>query len=393
MKALVIDCNKNGLGVIRSLAAENVRIIAADHSMSVPGLHSKYVGRRCTVPRIEKDEERFISRICDIGREEADGSRVFLLPMNDDYLLSFAKNWDRLKEYFYPVFETDLDILLGCLEKTRMYRIAEQVSVPYPETIYSPINREDLKDIPLPLIVKPYNKKSPEAVRQNVFRLRMCRTARELEDAMRFLEERNIPYIVQRYITGGDDTLYSACCFSYKGTVTGMFTGRKLRQFPPTMGQCSYGEIIDVREIKDYTARLMEETRYTGITQVEFKKEGDTYYLMETNPRSWSWNSLTFFSGINLPYLGCRAVESDVVDEAVQKTFTGTWSYFTLDFWYNVIAHRNVSAFKSIKQAITADCHAFYERGDPAPAFYYFIDFFRVALRRGMRFLKRRFAG
>ena len=50
---------------------------------------------------------------------------------------------------------------------------------------------------------------------------------------------------------------------------------------------------------------LLEEARFHGISQVEFKYDArdDQYKLLEINGRAWSWIKLPAFSGVNLPLI------------------------------------------------------------------------------------------
>ena len=213
--------------------------------------------------------------------------------------MTLAQYWltAELDRWFYPVFEINLETLLSCLMKTRMYKLAQQADVPYPQTRYSPVQVDDIAPSSFPVVVKPHNRRSVKSLRKNVFRLRLCEDIDQLQEAISFLEHLQEAYVVQEYIPGLDDQLYTAGIFAYKGELVAAFTGRKVRQFPRQMGECAYGELVDKPEIIEYANRLVKKVGYTGIAQVEFKYYKGTYYLMEINPRSWSWNSLATFAG------------------------------------------------------------------------------------------------
>lgn len=372
MKALVLGCEQNGLGVIRALSSKNVEVVAVDHNFFRGGIHSRYIKRRYFVTNITVNERVFLDEIIKIGQKESATDKVFLFPTSDLYLLSCATHWSELQNWFYPVFETNMDVLLNCLEKMRMYKIAHKADVPYPKTLYSPLNPSEDYPVSYPLVVKPGNR-TIENSRKNVFRLRLCQNKKDLSDAVNLLEKLDVPFIVQEYIPGGDEQLYSAAIFSYKGESVASFTGRKLRQFPPKMGVCAYGEIVNETKIVDYAERFVKVTGYTGIAHLEFKKYNGEFYLMETNCRSWSWHSLATFSGVNLPWIGCEIIKTGKFKAYPQKRFKGTWSYFLMDLWYNVIEHRNVSLLTVFKQAWGADQYAFWSPKDPWPAFYSFL--------------------
>lgn len=350
------------------MGAKGVRVVGVDADSQAPALRSKYVEKRFVVTNPVDDEEKFIGEISEIGRNEALNDKVFLLPTADEYVLAFARYWSELREWFYPVFETDINILLDCLEKTRMYKVAEKSGVPYPRTLYSPVSSDDLRLLSYPLVVKPFNRRSLESIRKGVFRLRFCRNGGELAEAVEFLERLDTPFVVQEYIPGGDDELYTAGIFAYKGKLAAAFTGRKLRQSPPNLGQCCYGEVVRETRIVEYAEKFTEITGYTGIAQVEFKKHKNEFYLMEFNPRPWLWNSLSTFAGVNLPWIACETIRTGEINECRQERFSGTWHYLSMDIFYNVVKNRNVSPWTAIVQGLKADCHALWDFRDPLPA-------------------------
>ena len=68
--------------------------------------------------------------------------------------------------------------------------------------------------------------------------------------------------------------------------------------------------------------RLLQELRYHGVSQVEFKRDprDGRFCLMEVNARHWMWHSLAAASGVNLslaayrdvtghPYMATRQVD------------------------------------------------------------------------------------
>ena len=359
MKALVVNCSRNGLGVIRSLGKMGVEIIAVDHDLFAPGLASRYVGRRCIVPSPVKDERGFIDAIMQIGREEAKEEKCCLIPVNDEYVLSLANHWNELSDLYEPIFETDTSVLLDCLEKTRMYRVAERAQVPYPRTRYSPaidditfpatsaIASESVGGrsgtLSFPVVVKPFNRKAPECVSAGVSRIVFCQNRDELSRTVNHMQQANVEYVVQEYIPGGDDKLYTAGIFSHEGNVLASFTGRKLRQYPPQLGQCALGELVDEPRLIEYAKALVAEVGFTGIAQIEFKQHGGEFFLMEINPRSWSWNSIGLLAGVNLPWIACNTIARGDPTTGLQHRFSGTWSFAAVDLRFNVFENKNVS--------------------------------------------------
>lgn len=371
MKALVADCHRNGLALIRGLHEAGVSCIAVDHFRTRPGLYSKYASERHIVPHATFEEAAFIDAIVDIGAKAYDGKKIFLFPTNDIYVMTFARNWQRLEPYFQATFETDMELLNPCIHKTEMYEVAEQAGVAYPATAYSPLEDADYENLRWPVVVKPDNKNFKHCrglgIRKNYF----CHSREELKAVNDELGGHGISFVAQQFIPGGDDELYTAGIYAYKGKLVAAFTGRKLRQFPVTLGECSHGEAVRRPQIVDYAAKFVEQAKYTGIAQVEFKHHDGEHYLMEINPRSWSWHGLCSACGVNLGAIAVNTVTTGNTDFVPQTDYSAKWNYLIPDVEHNVFRNRNISPFTALKDAFTADSHAFWDSRDPLPAFVY----------------------
>jgi predicted ATP-grasp superfamily ATP-dependent carboligase len=91
--------------------------------------------------------------------------------------------------------------------------------------------------------------------------------------------------------------------------VRGLFTGRKVRGFPPDVGDCIVGQAeVLPAQLVEMARRLCRELRYHGLAEFEFKRDAmtDEFKLIEVNPRSWSWVGITPACGVSLPWLAYR---------------------------------------------------------------------------------------
>jgi len=97
------------------------------------------------------------------------------------------------------------------------------------------------------------------------------------------------PIIVQEYIPGGMDTLYTITSYaSRESEIIGYSIGHKIRQSPPEGGTIISGKVTHIDEILHLGKKLIKETGYFGISNIEFKRDSrdDSYKLMEINPIS-----------------------------------------------------------------------------------------------------------
>ena len=65
------------------------------------------------------------------------------------------------------------------------------------------------------------------------------------------------------------------------------------------------GESLYVEELADVSIRLIKKIKYTGIAEIEFKKDlkSGEYKLIEINPRTWSWIGIVPYTGVDLPFI------------------------------------------------------------------------------------------
>jgi len=88
--------------------------------------------------------------------------------------------------------------------------------------------------------------------------------------------------------------------------VKGLFTGRKVRGYPPDIGDCIVGQVEEVpKEIKTLVKGICKSICYHGIAEFEFKRDAlsGQFKLIEINPRSWSWIGITPACGVSLPWM------------------------------------------------------------------------------------------
>jgi predicted ATP-grasp superfamily ATP-dependent carboligase len=281
----------NGLAAIRSLGRAGAEVIAIDYGRSALGFHSRYA-RPVLCPHPRDDEPgfvRFLARLGDTLDEPAP-----LFPTNDELLNAIARNRDELDGRFLFPFP-GWDVLGPVQRKRFQVERAAALGVPHPRTRF-----EATDELGYPVLVKP----SDPAPFQREFRCHAfrCESRAELDAAL----ERAAPYdpLVQEFIPGGDDELYSLGSYlSPSGEALGLFCGRKLRQTPPGVGTCRVGESVWVDEVVEQGLRYLRGLGLYGISQVEFKRDprDGTFKLMEVNPRLWQWHGLAAACGVDLP--------------------------------------------------------------------------------------------
>jgi len=112
--------------------------------------------------------------------------------------------------------------------------------------------------------------------------------------------------IIQEVVPGGGESQFSYAALCRDGRSLASLVARRTRQFPRDFGQLStYVETVEAPEVVEPAERLLAEIRFTGLAEVEFKRDprNGTLKVLDINPRVWGWHTLSKRAGVDFPYL------------------------------------------------------------------------------------------
>jgi predicted ATP-grasp superfamily ATP-dependent carboligase len=112
--------------------------------------------------------------------------------------------------------------------------------------------------------------------------------------------------IIQEIVPGGGESQFSFAALCKDGACLASITARRTRQFPRDFGQLStYVETVEQPEIIAPAERLLAAIQFTGLVEVEFKRDprDGRFKVLDINPRVWGWHTLAKRAGIDFPYL------------------------------------------------------------------------------------------
>lgn len=113
--------------------------------------------------------------------------------------------------------------------------------------------------------------------------------------------------MVQEIIPGPDSNIYLYMTYvNSEGDITSKFFYRKIRQNPPRFGVGRVAVSQDgIREVEEFTERLLKESNYRGVAVSEFKKDlrDNQFKLLEINVRTPRQNWLATYCGVNFPWV------------------------------------------------------------------------------------------
>ena len=306
-----------GISAVQSLGRAGVAVHAVDHRPDALGFRSRHVHARHVPPRRLDDEEAFVRFLRDLGDALDEPAPIFAL--DDDDLNAIASRRDLLGDRFlypFPPWE-----LLGPLQaKQHQVERARELGVPVPRTSGEPTD-----ELGFPVLVKPFQ---PGDFRRRfgvkAFR---CENAHELAEAW----ERAQPYdpLVWEFIPGGDEELYTFGSYVARdGEALALFSGRKLLQDPPTIGNARVAESVWVDEVVEQGLALLRGLGFHGPAQVEFKRDprDGVYKLIEVNPRLWQWHGLTGACGVDVALIAYRDLVGDPPEPVRMRPERRRWA-------------------------------------------------------------------
>ena len=341
MTAIVFNCHYNGLSIIRELGRNNVEVFALDSIRSV-GTYSRYA-KYLTCPDPLVAEKAFIDFLLKLGPTFE--SKPILFPTNDHWATAVSHCKPALSQYYLPCV-ADWATMELLIRKQRFYEWAEHRGYPVPRS-WKHSQLDCLAKDNFPVAAKPEYRRisgndsaAKELSRQlDQLRLTVLRNRTELDQFVALHTDLLEYFIFQEYVEGLSDCMFTVGIYANRQhEVLGLFSGRKVRGFPPDVGDCILGQAEEVpASLKQIVKQICRELRYHGIAEFEFKRDAVTgeFKLIEINPRSWSWVGITPACGVSLPkvaYLDLTGGETVQYTESNVTTGTIKWVRILDDF-------------------------------------------------------------
>jgi predicted ATP-grasp superfamily ATP-dependent carboligase len=300
---IVLGLGQNGLATVRALGRQGVPVIGIDADLEQATARSRYcLPVRCH--GFKAGNGALLDTLLDLGRQLP--RRGMLFPSGDLNLALVSEQREALAPYFHFALP-DREAVRLVLDKRAFYAFALQTGFPIPPTRF--LDGHDAaavaRDMTYPVLLKPYLRTAAWRQTHHV----KLYEARSPEDYLRLVETLaawDAELIVQECVPGPDSALqFSLTYLDRQLEPLGMFTGRKLRQFPPRFGTSSFAESRWDPEVADVSLGVLRALRYRGYGSVEFKRDprDGQLKIIEVTGRTWYPHGLATRCGVNLPYL------------------------------------------------------------------------------------------
>ena len=330
--ALVANAHITGLGVARALADHGVPVVAVDRTgdgVAPPSDAVDFAGR-VTYPL--DDLAGFRADVEAIA--DAAGTDLVAFGCMDEWVHAFADtDPDGVRLPFAPK-----DVVDAVLDKSSLYRIADDLGVPYPETLWlSETSVDDAAEtLGLPLVVQPARKREfEEAVGTNVVRVETLAAFRDVVSTAR---EADVEVLAQEEVPvarGRDASLASYVPPSGVDDALGLVGNAAVRN-PLGFGTACVVEQVDLPDLEARALSVLDETGYHGMSEAEFVYDTarETYVLLDINTRPWKWIDFPVTAGANLP----MAAYAEVTDARYESAGVHDVTWVSLPDYLGLLA-------------------------------------------------------
>lgn len=260
-----------------------------------------------------------------------------LFPCHEEGVLLLSRYRQELAEW-YRIILAASDVVEMMIDKIAFYTYAQQNGFPIPKTyfLYSRAEAEHAaKNLCYPCILKPPRRFSTWTQHTKRKALKATNAAELLAYYDHYQRWTNA-LIAQEWIEGPDANLYSCnCYFDANAEPLVTFVARKLRQWPPEIGQSCLGEECQNTSVLHETVRLFHSVNFRGLGYLEMKRDerSGKHFIIEPNiGRPTGRSAIAEASGVELLYtMYCDAVGWPLPANREQKYRGVKWIHFLRD--------------------------------------------------------------
>lgn len=375
--ALVMNTHITGLAVARSLGRAGVPVLGLDKERGGIGQHSRFLSGIGLAPGPDvRGGDALAEHLVELADSFA--SRPVLFATNDDWVLTLARHRDRLEEHYRIPF-APYDVVQRALAKTALYRACEVIGVEAPRSWYLDEGAPAgvAAQVPYPCVLKPDDSRAfYDAFGVKVF---VAHTPEEFLARVEEAAGRGLTLVAQEFVETRPGGFWSVASYlSADGTVRGVFTGRKLEQWPASFGTSCLADARWDASIAKAGVAVLRELGYWGISEIEFVQDARTgrHLLLDVNIRPWKWVGLPMAAGVDLPLLAYRDAVGRPYDAPAQVD--GTRWVFLRDYVQLVRARAATVPEEQVSKAewtdLLAGCpgllvDAVHDPDDPEPSY------------------------
>jgi predicted ATP-grasp superfamily ATP-dependent carboligase len=276
-----------GVGAIRSLGRLGIPVYAITEDAYTPAAASRYLRRAFVWPtRGTEEADHLVEGLLRVGRRI--GRPTVLVPTDEEAAVLIAEHQDELKSRFlFPRVAPGLPRRLA--SKQGLHEMCVEHGIPSPAAAF-PQSYDEIVAFAdqacFPVVAKnreAFVRRERPAVNGTT----RITTREGLLTLARDWGERP-GVVLQEYLPReeAEDWIVHAY-FGQDSAPLAMFTGVKVRSWPPHAGMTANAYVVDNPELADLAARFIKQIGFTGIVDLDlrFDRRDGQYKLLDFNPR------------------------------------------------------------------------------------------------------------
>ena len=275
-KILVVGAGPQALFLVREFSRLNYHVILVGKKNEI-AMHSKYAEKISI-----RSEEHLVLELSSLANTNA---KLKAYVASGFYLAFLMNHFPRFFQLFsaFPGYKPSIDQLMT---KTKTYQLAKNVRVLYPKSfLLTQIESQKLVNtLNYPQIVK-WNKDIFLYAKPK-FKTRLVKNTRDMIDLLKILTEQEKESLITQDFLGADlRNNFSYGAYVENGEVKLDICVNEVRHF--RSGVSSVVEEYTgkfTEEIREQAEDILNQTRFTGFLDVEFKIKNGLLYLLEVNP-------------------------------------------------------------------------------------------------------------
>ncbi|MFI1766809.1 ATP-grasp domain-containing protein [Streptomyces sp. NPDC020800] len=276
-----------GVGAIRSLGRLGVPMYAITEDPYTPAASSRYLRRAFVWPTTGAEEPgRLVEGMLRIGRRI--GRPAVLIPTDEEAAVLIAEHQDELAgSFLFPRVDPALPRRLA--SKQGLHELCMEHGIASPSAAF-PESYDEIAAFAdtarFPVVAKnreAFVRRRRPAVNGTT---RIATREGLLTLARDWGEQPGV--ILQEYLPReeAEDWIVHAC-FDADSAPLALFTGVKVRSWPPHAGMTANAYVVDNPELADLAARFIKQIGFSGIIDLDlrFDRRDGQYKLLDFNPR------------------------------------------------------------------------------------------------------------
>lgn len=366
------------IGLVHNLVEEGIPVYIGTEIEDNPSLYSRFSQKRIFFS--DYTSEKFIDELCEFGKTL--DQKMVIFSDDDHAILNIAQNQERLKPFFQFSFPP-ADTVSKLLDKQLFCDLINKYDLPAPKSVtlssIDDLSEKPVADLTFPCIIKPAFKQSwwnsdfgkkvgdyQKAIK--------CETYAELERKYKQIAEINPHVVVQEFIKGKENEIYSVNMYvDDMGELKGYFIAQKLRTYPVKAGEGCYIKTVQDAEMIDKAECIAKKLGLKGLLNIQFKRDerSGEPVLLEIHTRNSVWSYLGTAAGVNLAAMYYRGLNGEKTENIPDYDPEVAYIFLEKDIkaFLQNLQSRQISIYRWIRSYFKKFVLSGFQWNDPLPFF------------------------